>query len=104
MHFFIGDEQEQHDEFEVCNVRAVMQEIPADEELCAILLDSGADSAIFPARFADMGTSASCQPVKLHDAQGTEIPILDFRDIEVQLLGLRCERTFGHDSRACGNQ
>ena len=33
-----------------------------------------------------MGTSASCQPVKLHDAQGTEIPILDFRDIEVQLL------------------
>lgn len=86
MHFFIGDEQEQHDESEVCNVRAIAQEVPEDEELCAILLESGADSAIFPARFAGMGTSASCQPVKLHDAQGTETPILDFRDIEVQLL------------------
>ena len=69
--------------------------------LCAILLDSGADSAIFPARFAGMGTSASCQPVKLHDAQGTEIPILDFRDIEVQFLD---ETGRGHDSRACCNQ
>ena len=36
LHVFIGDEQEQHDEIEVCNVRAIAKEVPEDEELCAI--------------------------------------------------------------------
>ena len=54
--FFIGDVDAQHDEFEVSQVRAIAEEIPDGEELCPILLDSGADSAVFPARFGNAGS------------------------------------------------
>ena len=85
VHFFIGDDA-QHDEYEVAQVRAVAEEIPDGEELCPILLDSGADSAIFPSRFGKAGTPAHGRALKLHDAQGVEIPVAEMRDIEVQLV------------------
>ena len=84
--FFIGDVDTQHDEFEVSQVRAIAEEIPDGEELCPILLDSGADSAVFPARFGNAGSPSQCKALKLHDAQGVQIPVSDMRDVEIQLV------------------
>ena len=51
-----------------------------------ILLDSGADAAVFPARFATAGQASNAPTTRLHDAQGRAIPVLGMRDVEVQLL------------------
>ena len=53
----------QHDEFEVSQIRAIAEEIPDGEELCPILLDSGADSAVFPARFGNAGSPSQCMEI-----------------------------------------
>ena len=84
--FFIGDVDTQHDEFEVSQVRAIAEEIPDGDELCPILLDSGADSAVFPARFGNAGSPSQCKALRLHDAQGVQIPVSDMRDVEIQLV------------------
>ena len=54
--------------------------------MCPILLDSGADSAVFPERFGRMGKPASCQALRLRDAQGGDIPVTDMRDVQIELL------------------
>ena len=43
MQFFTGDELEPECEIEVCNIRAVAEELGENDELCPILLDSGAE-------------------------------------------------------------
>ena len=83
IHFFIGDEPDESPK--IAGARAMVTELP-DEEMSAILLDSGADAAVFPARFAEAGVESDAAVTKLHDAQGRSIPVLGMRDIEVHLM------------------
>ena len=89
MQFFIGDELEPECEIEVCNIRAIAEEMSENDEMCPILLDSGADSAVFPERFGRMGKPAACQALRLRDAQGSDIPVTDMRDVQIELLDER---------------
>ena len=86
MQFFIGDELEPECEVEVCNLRAIAEEMLEGDEMCPILLDSGADSAVFLERFGRMSNPAACQALQLRDAQGGDIPVSDMRDVQVGLL------------------
>ena len=69
LRFYLGD-----DEDEVSNqhgdVRAVVTEMPDEGDMHSILLDSGADAAVFPSTVARSGQKASGEVAKLHDAQG----------------------------------
>ena len=68
-------------------VRAIVSEIPSDAgDLHSILLDSGADAAVFPSEFAECGVEAGEQSARLHDAQGREILVHSMKDVEVHLL------------------
>ena len=66
-------------------IRAIVSEISSDAGgMCNILLDSGADAAVFPMQFGDCGDdpsetaeTAAC----LHDAQGRVIPVQTMRDV-----------------------
>ena len=84
--FFIGDENEQHSFHG--DVRALVEEVPDwdDHELKTILLDSGADAAVFPAEYATAGMASNVPDLQLHDAQGRRIPVMGMRDLEVHLL------------------
>ena len=86
MQFFIGDELEPECEIEVCNIRAVAEELGENDELCPIFLDSGADTAVFPERFGQMGKPAQCQALLLRDAQGGKIPVSHMRDAQIELM------------------
>eukprot|EP00435_Cladocopium_sp_Y103_P024508 s2794_g6.t1 len=84
MHFFIGDDVEP---IHNCAVRTIISEIPDDAgNMCNILLDSGADAAVFPIEYAECGTDPGELSSKLHGAQGKVIPIQTMRDVEVRLL------------------
>ena len=76
LHFYIGD-----DENEISNqhgdVQAVVTEMTDERDMQSILLDSGADVAVFPSTFARSGQKASGEVAKLHDAQGRIIPVED---------------------------
>ena len=62
--------------------RAVVTEIPSDAgDMCHILLDSGADAAVFPTRFAQCGEDPGEGSARLHDAQGNVIPVDTVRDV-----------------------
>ena len=85
LRFYLGD-----DEDEVSNqhgdVRAVVTEMPDEGDMQSILVDSGADAAVFPSTFARSGQKASGEVAKLHDAQGRIIPVENMRDVEVKLM------------------
>ena len=92
IHYFIGEDVE---ECEAGNVRAVVEELDDafnDSAMGTILVDSGADASVFPARFMEAGYEISGPQAQLHDAQGREIPVLCMRDMEVCLLD-QCGRT-----------
>ena len=64
-----------------------MSEIPSDTgDICSIVLDSGADAAVFPMQFAGCGDDPGETSARLHDAQGRVIPVETMRDVEVRLL------------------
>ena len=86
MQFFIGDELEPECEVEVCNIRAIAEEMVEGDEMCPILLDSGADSAVFLEKLGRMGKPAARQTLQLRDAQGGSIPVSDMKDAEIKLL------------------
>ena len=69
----------------VCVV--TIEEIPEGEygEIQTILVDSGADAAVFPERFATAGMAAQASGLQLHDAQGRSIPVTGTRDLEIHL-------------------
>ena len=72
----------------VASVRVVtIEEVPEGEggELQTILVDSGADAAVFPERFATAGMAAQASSLQLHDAQGRSIPVMGMRDLEIHL-------------------
>ena len=74
MQFYIGDETENH--LQDGEIRTIISELPSDAgEMCNILLDSGADAAVFPMQFAACGRDACETSAKLHDAQGQVIPV-----------------------------
>ena len=50
--YYIGDEPSC---YENGSVRAIVESIPEDTNMCNILLDSGADASIFPASMAEFG-------------------------------------------------
>eukprot|EP00435_Cladocopium_sp_Y103_P006168 s5691_g2.t1 len=81
--FYIGDDDVH---FSTGHVNAVIQPIPDGSDLQSILLDSGADASVFPLQYAQAGTSSSVAKMKLHDAQGREIPVVCMRDLEISLL------------------
>ena len=64
-----------------------IEEVPEGEygELQTILVDSGADAAVFPERFATAGMAAQASGLQLHDAQGRSIPVMGMRDLEIHL-------------------
>ena len=69
-------------------VRVVtIEEVPEGEsgELQTILVDSGADAAVFPERFATAGIAGQASSLQLHDAQGRSIPDMGMRDLEIHL-------------------
>ena len=72
MRYYIGDE------LRCCmngSVRAVIETMPDDSNMCSVLLDSGADASIFPACMAGLGTESDRLVTKLQDAQGNVIPL-----------------------------
>ena len=85
IYHYIGAEFDAVESSEVAEVRAIVTECP-DDEMSPILLDSGADAAVFPAKFATAGQASDFPATRLHDAQGRAIPVLGMRDVEVQLL------------------
>ena len=69
------------------DVRAIISEIPSDSgDMCNILLDSGADAAVFPLAYADCGADPGDEATRLHDAQGKVIPVQSMRDVEITLM------------------
>ena len=85
MHYYIGDEAdvESHEG----EIRAIVSEVRSDAgDMCSILLDSGADAAVFPMQFAGCGDDPGETAARLHDAQGRVIPVETMRDVEVRLL------------------
>lgn len=83
--FFTGDNTEQH--VNSGNLRVMFDEVADGEtgELRCILLDSGADAAVFPAEYATAGTSSNIPDLQLHDAQGRNIPVMGMTDLEIHL-------------------
>ena len=84
--FYIGDSCEQH--VSLGSVRVVVEEVDESfgDDLQNILIDSGADAAVVPERFATAGMASSRPDLFLHDAQGRQIPVMGMRDIEVHLM------------------
>eukprot|EP00435_Cladocopium_sp_Y103_P044674 s1582_g12.t1 len=83
VHHFIGDSDD-------CMlngfVRAVVDEMDDDgEELYNILVDSGADASIFPLHLLDRGVETGGTVGRLHDAQGSQIPVEAVKDMEIRL-------------------
>ena len=83
--FFIGDDVE-HARFHG-DVRVLVEEVSDwdDGELKSILLDSGADAAVFPKEYATAGLASNMPDLQLHDAQGRQIPVMGMRAVEVHL-------------------
>eukprot|EP00435_Cladocopium_sp_Y103_P044552 s818_g12.t1 len=83
--FYIGESVEQH--ASLGSVRVVVEEVDEDcgDDLQNILIDSGADAAVVPERFATAGMASSRPDLQLHDAQGRKIPVMGMRDVEVHL-------------------
>lgn len=80
--FYIGDEYNEHT---TGSIRVVLEEMPEDDDMDQILLDSGADAAVFPASYIEAGLNSDAPVAQLHDAQGRQIPVLAMRDVEVRL-------------------
>ena len=83
--FFIGDDVE-HARLHG-DVRVLVEEVSDwdDGELKCILLDSGADAAVFPKEYATAGMASNMPDLQLHNAQGRQIPVMGMRDVEVHL-------------------
>ena len=87
IHFFIGDSDEVAAVAQDGEIRAIISEVPDNAgDMCSILLDSGADAAVFPVGFASCGDGCNEFSTRLHDAQGQVIPIQTMRDVEIRLL------------------
>ena len=83
--FYIGDsEDEEMDQTPCVEIRMARQEgseEERDEEKAGILIDSGADAAVFPARWAAAGEEVFGHHHRLQDAQGSHIPTSGVRDV-----------------------
>eukprot|EP00435_Cladocopium_sp_Y103_P055326 s1694_g18.t1 len=86
LQYSIGDD-------EICNsvasgqVRAIVSEMPDDVgNAHNILLDSGADGAVFPALLGGCGSEAAEGASRLHDTQGSQIQVDSVRDVAIHLL------------------
>ena len=88
--FYIGDsEDEEMDQTPCVEIRMARQEgseEERDEEKARILIDSGADAAVFPTRWAAAGEEVFGHHHRLQDAQGSHIPTSGVRDVEVELM------------------
>ena len=62
--FYIGDGPS---EFQTGSVRTIIESMPSDSEMCNILIDSGADTSIFPASMSGLGTESSMPMSRLQD-------------------------------------
>ena len=84
--FYIGDSCEQ--DVSLGNVRVVVEEVDKEfrDELQNILIDSGADAAVVPERFATAGMVSKRPGLQLHDAQGRQTPVMGMRHVEVHLM------------------
>ena len=81
--FYIGDGPS---EFENGSVRTIIESMPSDSEMCNILMDSGADTSIFPSSMSGLGIESSMPMSTLQDAQGNSIPVEGAKDVEVHLM------------------
>ena len=81
--YFIGDEETFDGDVTVGADRTVVEEIPDGSAMHNILLDSGADASVFPICFAEAGEPSSTTSIKLHDAQGKQIPGACTRTVEI---------------------
>ena len=86
MQVYIGDGPETD---VVREIRTIVEECPDDAEMHTILLDSGADAAVFPCSLAGVGVPSEAPTSRLHDAQGVAIPVLGMRDVEVHLMDMQ---------------
>lgn len=103
--FYIGDEDSLRSssvDFSG-DVRAMCEAIPDDCNFETILLDSGADSAVFPARLAGCGEPSEAPLCRLHDAQGREIPAIAMKDVEVHLMDVTGKEVVLRESVAISN-
>ena len=77
--YYIGDEPSlEAQEIQMSTVRAVVDCMDDDSSLCAILLDSGADSSVFSLSMSGAGSASFQAPSKLQDAQGRCSPVHGF--------------------------
>ena len=75
-----------HYDVTVGAVRTVVEEIPDGSALHNILLDSEADASVFPICFSEAGEPSNATSIKLHDAQGKQIPVVCTRTVKISLM------------------
>ena len=88
VHFYIGDDD---DEWGCDDVRVTQEPSRCwdEEDLTPILIDSGADSAVFPLAWSMAGHPVEGYQRMLQDAQGRRIPTQGVRDVEVHLTDIQ---------------
>ena len=92
IHFYIGDHDD--DEPEIQEVEEMSISISDDEPMVrrdvTIIIDSGADVALFPLTMADHGEGELqlSAKTKLQDAQGNRIPTGGAKSVEISLQDL----------------
>ena len=88
IYHYIGDED---DAWENNNVRVTQEPTTSwdEDDFTTILIDSGADSAVFPVSWSQAGQPVGGQQKTLHDAQGRRIPTQGVRDVEVHLMDVQ---------------
>ena len=92
--FFIGDEPNAVEcDVETVDtglaVRTMLEDVDDVNQMHSILLDSGADASVFPISMAELGSPCNDVHTVLRDAQGQEIPLHGYRDVELHLMDMK---------------
>ena len=105
MQFYIGDEPDAHFASNIgSNMIRTRLESPDEAEMHSILLDSGADTSVFPATMAELGCPSVAPPSLLRDAQGNTIPLHGMRDVEIHLMDMQGRAATIEESVALSDQ
>ena len=91
IHHYIGEGDEEPDQ-----IRVPVEDLDALQmehgEKAQIIIDSGADAAVFLSSWMHAGVGAAGKSRRLQDAQGNEIPTERKRDVEIWLQGMYGQR------------
>ena len=98
VHFYIGDDDDDDDEpefqeaeeIDISDDEPIIRRLGEENEDVAIIIDGGADAALFPLSVADRGERELqfSAKTKLQDAQGNRIPTGGAKSVEFSLQDL----------------